>query len=123
MEDRIFSLDEMRDAFNAGRNYEHNEMVVELGEAEMTEPNFNRWVYDAFCEDESYVCRNCDEVMEQDQGLYYEGDGECLCESCHPKFYTDEEWQKLHDEYNVDPDTGEDRNNFGVEAYYYTTAP
>jgi len=72
-----------------------------------------------------YICRFCGKRIESEHDVYVEdGASECHCEDCHPiLFPNDDVWQALYKKYNIDSETGEERNNFYGEYYYWTTAP
>ena len=85
---------------------------------------FTEEIYDTLNgNDELRFCRWCGKPFEQDEDMYVEDscnmEDYYHCSDCHNVLYTDEEWQKLYEEYNLD---GDDEDN-GGDSYYYTTAP
>lgn len=71
------------------------------------------------------LCRWCGRIIKENEGIFIEDyfkDGDCHCEDCHPLLYTEEEWVKLHKEYNTDLTEDEDSFYYqNGDSYYWTT--
>lgn len=64
------------------------------------------------------ICRNCGKIIEVGEGIFIEQD-ECHCELCHDTLYTEEEWNALYEEWNMDEDGTEGCGT----CFYWTIMP